>query len=151
MHTLAQLHSGELKGTKHLRLSCQLEHFPEEIFSLAETLEVLDLSQNLLSELPDDFGRLSKLQIAFFSDNLFSEVPKVLYDCKALSMIGFKSNKIETVPENSLPRSTRWLILTNNKIKKLPASIGNCLPLQKVALAGNQLTELPVEWRTVVT
>lgn len=145
MNTLAQLHSGELKGTKELKLSCNLIEFPKEIFSLCDTLEVLDLSQNCLSGLPEDFGKLSKLKIAFFSDNLFKEVPKVLYDCKNLSMIGFKSNHIEIVPENALPPSTRWLILTNNKIKKLPASIGECLPLQKVALAGNLLTDLPAE------
>jgi serine/threonine protein kinase len=60
-------------------------------------------------------------------------------------MIGFKSNQIKTVPENSLPETTRWLILTNNSITKLPKSIGRCSKLQKVALAGNFLTSLPSE------
>ncbi|PBQ32832.1 protein kinase [Sphingobacteriaceae bacterium] len=145
MQTLNQLVSGELKGIKELKLSCNLIEFPKEIFSLSDTLEVLDLSQNKLSELPSDFGRLQKLKIVFFSDNLFTQLPEVLFDCRELSMIGFKSNLIEDVPENALPPSTRWLILTNNKIKKLPASIGKCLPLQKVALAGNQLKSLPDE------
>jgi len=145
MHTLQQLVSGELKGVKHVRLSCGLTEFPRELFELAETLEVLDLSKNQLSRLPEDFGRFSKLRIAFFSENVFSEFPKVLSKCKVLSMIGFKSNQITNVPENALPETTRWLILTNNKIKKLPASIGKCKPLQKVALAGNLLETLPVE------
>lgn len=145
MHTLQQLLSGELKGAKHVKLSCGLAEFPEELFSLTETLEVLDLSVNSLSRLPKDFGRFSKLRIAFFSDNLFTELPSVLGDCRQLSMIGFKSNQIEYVPENALPATTRWLILTNNRIKELPKSIGHCLPLQKVALAGNQLTTLPPE------
>lgn len=145
MQTLNQLVSGNLKGITHIKLSEALTQFPSELFSLAETLEVLDLSQNRLSHLPDDFGRFSKLRIAFFSDNLFTEFPYVLKDCKQLSMIGFKSNQIKFIPENALPRTTRWLILTNNKISKLPKSIGACLLLQKVALAGNQLTELPSE------
>ncbi|WP_317899905.1 leucine-rich repeat-containing protein kinase family protein [Aurantibacillus circumpalustris] len=145
MHTLQQLISGDLKGSKHLKLNCGLKEFPSEIFSLSETLEVLDLSGNQLRELPKDFGRLNKLKIVFFSDNLFTELPSVLSDCKQLSMIGFKSNRINIVPENALPITTRWLILTNNQIVELPASLGNCLPLQKVALAGNKLTNLPKE------
>ena len=60
-------------------------------------------------------------------------------------MIGFKSNQINRIPENALPETTRWLILTNNRIAELPKSIGNCFPLQKVALAGNLLKELPFE------
>lgn len=145
MHTLQQLTSGELSGIRHLKLSCGLTEFPTDIFSLAETLEVLDLSGNTLSVLPDDFGRLTQLKIAFFSDNLFTELPSVLSDCKHLSMIGFKSNRIVYIPENALPPSTRWLILTNNRIKHLPASIGKCNLLQKVALAGNFLSTLPSE------
>lgn len=144
-HTLEQLRSGELKGATRLKLSCGLTEFPPEIFSLADTLELLDLSFNKLSSLPKDFGRLSQLKIAFFSDNLFTELPDILADCKQLDMIGFKSNRIETVSETALPPTTRWLILTNNKIKALPHTIGNCLRLQKVALAGNCLTTLPAE------
>jgi len=145
MHTIKQLHSGELIGIKYLKLSCGLTEFPNEIFSLAESLEVLDLSANRLSELPADFGRLSKLKIVFFSENLFTELPVVLSTCKELSMIGFKSNQIKYISENALPVATRWLILTNNRLIKLPKSIGNCERLQKVALAGNLLTELPTE------
>jgi len=145
MHTLQQLFSGELAGAKHLKLSCGLTEFPEEIFTLAGSLEVLDLSGNRLSKLPDDFARLSRLKICFFSDNLFRELPDVLSGCKELSMVGFKSNLIEFVPESSLPEKLRWFILTNNKIKKLPKAIGNCYLLQKAAFAGNCLTELPEE------
>lgn len=145
MHTLQQLYSGELKGTKHLKLSCELTEMPVEVFSLAESLEILDLSKNQLSGLPAGFGKLSKLKIIFLSDNLFTELPTVLSDCKQLEMIGFKSNQIQHVPELSIPATTRWLILTNNRIEKLPASIGNCMRLQKVGLAGNQLNSLPVE------
>jgi predicted Ser/Thr protein kinase len=145
MHTLEQLRAGSLKGAKHIRLSCGLTEFPAELFTLTDTLEVLDLSGNKLSCLPDDFDRFTQLRILFCSDNYFKELPSVLGKCKQLSMIGFKSNQIAYVPENSLPESTRWLILTNNQIKELPASVGKCLPLQKLALAGNRLSALPEE------
>lgn len=52
MHTLAQLRSGDLTGLKRLDLSEALAEFPREIFQLAESLEILNLSDNALSELP---------------------------------------------------------------------------------------------------
>lgn len=145
MQTLKQLISGELKGTKTLKLSCELKIFPKEIFDLADTLEILDLSGNHLSQLPKNFSDLKKIKIAFFSDNDFTEFPEVLSQCQNLTMIGFKSNKISYIPENVFPINLQWLILTNNCIESIPKSIGNCLQLQKVALAGNKLKELPEE------
>jgi hypothetical protein len=143
--TIDHLLSGLLKGSDKLSLSCGLKSFPKEIFSLADTLEFLDLSGNELSELPDDFARLKKLKILFLSQNKFTKFPKVLKDCVNLSIIGFKSNQIEEIEEGSLPINLRWLIITNNKLEKLPLSIGDCPRLQKLMLAGNQLKSLPQE------
>lgn len=145
MQTLLQLQSGALKGAVSLKLSEGLSHFPDEVFELADTLEVLDLSGNELTELPADFGRLKKLKILFCSDNLFTVLPEVLADCPVLDMVGFKANRIETVPARSLNANLRWLILTNNYITTLPKEIGRCSRMQKLALAGNQLRELPEE------
>ncbi len=144
-HSLEKLKSGQLIGSKELKLTCGLKEFPEEILSLAETLEVLDLSDNQLTTLPDSITQLKKLRIIFFARNNFTEFPKILAQFPALSMIGFKSNKIHSVPENAFPPMLRWLILTDNKINILPKSIGNCNLLQKCALAGNQIEELPSE------
>ena len=60
-------------------------------------------------------------------------------------MIGFKSNNIKTIPEQAFPPLLEWLILTDNKIEKLPKSLGNCGLLRKCALAGNLIEELPEE------
>jgi hypothetical protein len=145
MQTIQQLLSGELKGSKTLTLSCNLTHFPKEIFDLKDTLEILDLSNNHLSSLPENFNEFKKLKIAFFSDNDFTEFPNILAQCPALTMIGFKSNKIIHIPEHVFPVDLQWLILTNNQIIEIPKSIGKCHKLQKVAFAGNQLKTLPVE------
>ncbi|MES2075823.1 MAG: leucine-rich repeat-containing protein kinase family protein [Pseudomonadota bacterium] len=145
MHTLEQLRSGQLAGIRRLQLSCALTEFPREIFDLADTLEILDLSGNALSTLPDDLPRLGKLRIIFCSDNRFTELPAVLGACAELSMIGFKANRIERVPAASLPAKLRWLVLTDNRIEALPATIGRCTRLQKLMLAGNRLRALPAE------
>lgn len=144
MHTLAQLRSGSLKGIKRLNLRENLTTFPKEIFDLADTLEILDLSGNALSSLPEDISRLTKLKIAFFSNNRFTDIPS-FKGCDNLYMIGFKSNLIETFDEDILPEGISWLILTDNRLRTLPRSIGKLTRLQKCALAGNRLESLPGE------
>jgi len=91
-----------------------LTEFPREIFDLADSLEVLNLSGNALSSLPDDLHRLTRLRVLFCSDNLFTELPDCLGQCAALTMVGFKGNRIERVPGAALPPLLRWLILTDN-------------------------------------
>ena len=143
MHNLTQLQSGELNGITRLQLRDNLTEFPAEIFTLADSLEILDLTGNQLSKLPDNLADLVNLKILFCSNNLFTEVPTVLANCSKLEMIGFKSNQIKTFAENALPLNTRWLILTDNQLNTLPDSIGDLKKLQKCMLAGNQLSEIP--------
>jgi len=143
MHSLEQLRSGALSGITRLDLSCGLSEFPEEIFALADSLEVLNLSGNQLSSLPNDLARLHKLRILFCSDNQFTSVPEVVGSCMQLEMVGFKANRIQRLPAAALPPKLRWLILTDNRLQQLPAELGDCKHLQKLMLAGNQLSALP--------
>lgn len=151
--TLQQLQAGELTSayrsshqldsTTRLKISAELTEFPQEVFDLSDCLEILDLSDNYLTELPSDLDRLTNLRILFLSNNHFTSIPSVLASCSKLEMISFKSNKLTIVDEDVLPIDTRWLILTDNQITKLPNSMGQLHRLQKLALAGNCLTELP--------
>ncbi len=143
MHTLAQLKAGQLAGITRLDLACGLTEFPREIFDLADSLEILNLSGNALSSLPDDLHRLPHLRVLFCSDNAFTELPECLGQCAKLSMIGFKANQISHVPAAALPPLLRWLILTDNRIGQLPDELGERPLLQKLMLAGNQLSDLP--------
>ena len=145
MHTLEQLRRGELRGIQRLQLRAGLHEFPREVFDLADSLEILDLSGNQLTALPDDLSRLHKLRVIFCSDNPFTEVPEVLGQCAELNMVGFKANRITQVSPKALPPKLRWLILTDNALTSLPAAIGECVQLQKLMLAGNQLRALPPE------
>lgn len=143
MDTLTLLRKGHLIGSTRLDLACDLTEFPQEIFDLADTLEILNLSGNQLRILPDNLSRLSKLRILFCSDNPFEHLPPSLGDCPQLSMIGFKSNQIASVPAESLPPNLRWLILTDNRLPSLPDALGQKPQLQKLMLSGNRLAELP--------
>ena len=143
MKTLKELKSGNLIGSKNIKIAARLETFPKELYSLVDTLEILDLTDNNLTTLPDDFDRFKKLKILFLSNNKFNHVPKILAKLSLLSMIGMRNNKIKIFEDNSLPLSTRWLILTDNELTSLPQSIGDLKLLQKCMLSGNKLTSLP--------
>jgi hypothetical protein len=140
---LHQLQSGQLAGARALKLSCGLTHLPPEVFGLADTLEVLDLSGNALADLPPDLGRLHRLKVLFASNNAFTHLPESIGQCEQLSMVGFKANRIAHVNAAALPPALRWLILTDNRLTHLPPELGQRTALQKLMLAGNQLTSLP--------
>ena len=148
MHSLHDLQAGALTGARHVRLThCGLRDFPEALFQLADTLEILDLSGNHLTTLPDDLPRLKHLRILFASGNPFDSLPSVLGRCPRLEMIGFKSCAITHVPDDSLPEALRWLILTDNRIQQLPDVLGHRPRLQKLMLSCNRLKALPQQFR----
>ncbi len=142
--TLALLNAGKLVGAKHIKISTGLTTFPPALYSLTDTLEILDLTGNALSSLPEDLDRFTKLRILFCSSNQFKELPTVLGKCASLSMIGFKANQIAHIAERAIPtQNLRWFIVTDNALTQLPKSLGACKNLQKLMLAGNQLKSLP--------
>ncbi|RZL33441.1 MAG: protein kinase [Rubrivivax sp.] len=150
MNDLEQLRNGVLHGARRLTLRAGLRELPAEVYALADTLEVLDLSGNELEDLPPDLPRLHRLKVIFCANNRFTRLPEVLGRCAALEMVGFKANRIVEVPAAALPPRLRWLILTDNDITALPDELGR-RPLQKVALAGNRLAALPASFAACET
>lgn len=143
MHTLADLRAGKLAGSTRLDLSCGQTTFPEEIFSLSDSLEVLNLTGNLLTDLPADLHRLKHLKVLFCSDNPFTHLPEALGQCEQLFFIGFKACRIAEVSPHALPPRLRSLVLTDNCLESLPDELGRFTHLQKLMLSGNRLETLP--------
>ena len=132
------------EGATHLDLrGAGLTELPTEVLALADTLEVLDLSGNALSTLPDGLARCTRLHTVFASYNRYTELPAVLGRLPLLDTLGFKGNRIEVVPAAALAPTLRWLILTDNRIEALPSTLVDCAPMQKLMLAGNRLRVLP--------
>lgn len=140
---LAALRRGDCAGARALRFPPGLTEFPTEIFGLADTLELLDLTGSRLTALPAGFGRLRNLRVLFCSGNRFTRLPPVLGDCPSLSQVGFRGTGLEEVPGEALPPALRWLTLTDNRIAALPDALGERPQLQKLMLAGNALETLP--------
>jgi len=141
--TLEALRKGDLAGAQSLKLDGGLTTVPDEVFGLADTLEVLDLGGNRLEALPSDMGRLRRLRVLFCSGNRFERLPEVLGDCEALSQIGFRGVGLREIPAAALPPRLRWLTLTDNRIDTLPDALGERPLLQKLMLSGNRLRSLP--------
>ncbi len=142
--TLTLLRAGHLAGVTRLDLrGCGLQEVPIDVFALAPTLEVLDLSGNHLHTLPEAMAGLHRLHTLFASDNRFTTLPAMLGRCPALDTLGFKANQIAEVPAQALAPTLRWLILTDNRIAALPDSLLRCTRMQKLMLAGNRLSHLP--------
>lgn len=126
-----------------INLSAGLNEFPAELYRFSDSLEVLDLSGNQLSDLPADLYRFQKLKRLFLTSNNFSHIPAVLSLCPALVMVSFKGNQLTEFAEGALPEQLEWLILTDNQLTQLPSDVGRYTKLRKVAMAGNQLSSLP--------
>lgn len=125
------------------KLAAGLTEFPRALFEHADTLVNLDLSDNQLCRLPEDFGRFTRLKRLFLTNNRFDEVPAVLSQCQALTMVSFKGNQLTQFATGSLPDGLEWLILTDNQLTTLPSDMGRYRQLKKCALAGNRLSALP--------
>lgn len=142
--TLYALRDGALAGITRLDLpGLGLTEVPPEVFALADTLEVLNLSDNLLTSLPDNLSRLHRLKVIFCSGNPFICLPEVLGDCAGLDMVGFRACGMQFIPAAALPPRLRWLTLTDNALSNLPPELGERPALQKLMLAGNRLEALP--------
>lgn len=144
MHTLEDLNRGALAGAREVRLTgLGLTTFPPQLLALADTLEVLDLSGNQLTDLPLELAQFKQLRILFASNNPLTALPEVLGQCPQLEMVGCKACQIAHVPEHSLPPRLRWLILTDNRLTALPSALGQRPRLQKLMLSCNRLSALP--------
>ncbi len=139
LETLAQSTS----PLSRIHLTDGLTEFPVELYRFTDSLEILDLSGNQLSELPQDLSRFKKLKRLFLTANQFRHIPPVLSQCPQLVMVSFKGNALTQFAEASLPEQLEWLILTDNQLTELPDDFGRYTKLRKVALAGNQLSWLP--------
>lgn len=139
LETLAQANA----TLSRINLAADLSEFPAELYRFTDSLEILDLSGNQLSDLPADLHRFKKLKRLFLTNNNFRHIPAVLSLCPALVMVSFKGNQLTDFAEASLPEQLEWLILTDNQLTQLPNDFGRYTKLRKVAMAGNQLSLLP--------
>lgn len=115
-------------------------HFPwEQMFKLTE----LDVSDNQLSLLPDAMEGLPQLRILLLGMNQFTAVPQVVRTLPALEVLGMQGNSLASLGEDELPPKITQLLLSDNRLRAIPASVSRLHYLRRLALSGNELEVVP--------
>jgi small GTP-binding protein len=138
------------EGWTALDLSNQgLTELPPEIGKLTN-LRTLHLRYNHLSTLPMEIQKLQHLERLGLGDNCFTEVPNEIWELRNLLILYLSANQLVIIPpEIGKLMNLIYLSLRDNKILELPAEIGNLNRLEKLILRGNKLSMLPPEIRNL--
>ena len=97
----------------------QLTQFAEG--ALPEQLEWLILTDNQLTQLPNDFGRYTKLRKVAMAGNQLSSLPDSMQQCRDLGLLRLSLNQFESFPDwlFELPKLA-WLALGANPACPVP-------------------------------
>eukprot|EP00794_Sanderia_malayensis_P006988 gene6988-7773_t len=128
---------------------CQLQKFDCRMLKLMN-LNILNLSENYLKELPESLDSLVNLKELYLSSNRFTNMPICLFNPvirSSLRLLDMSSNLLEAVPyQLCWMENLTNLQLDNNKINMLPNNIGMLKSLRYLSVAHNCLTYLPYEF-----
>ncbi|KAA6391868.1 MAG: hypothetical protein EZS28_012604, partial [Streblomastix strix] len=104
--------------------------------------EILNISGNLISDLPKIHEQIPNLRTLNCERNLFTAIPS-LENCSHLQILNLSFNRIENVIHQIIP-TVREIIMRENKIKKIPHDLGILFPhMEHFILQRNRLKSLP--------
>ncbi|WP_448265105.1 COR domain-containing protein [Nostoc sp. DSM 114159] len=114
-----------------------------QVFEL-EWLEVLNLSYNQLTTLPEAIARLQKLTSLHLNGNQLTTLPEAVTHLQYLTSVDLRDNQLTTLPEavTRLQHLTS-LNLSRNQLTTLPEAVIHLQQLTSLNLSRNQLTTLP--------
>jgi len=126
-----------------------------------DSVEVLDLSGQELSKIPDEIYEMRNLKelylgiiqyIGAISTNEISKLPNELFQLEKLEILDLGQNKFSNIPPDIKDlRSLRILNLRGNPVKELPAEIGLLGKLEILDLGFTKIKELPSEFGELKT
>ncbi len=123
-----------------------LTELPAEIGKL-QRLQNLNLSGNLLQHLPVEIGLLTDLQSINLSGNELTSLPTTFTSLRNLSILDISKNRFDSLPSQVTDIPNLIVLNTNNNgIAVLPTTIGNLTKLQSLNLSSNNLASLPDEF-----
>lgn len=146
-----------------------MTEFPMEIFGLSNLhyLLNLDLSGNLIKEIPDEISRLKNMENLTLNSNNITSISKKIKLLSKLIYLDLGSNYIRVIPSEfewpeklvtldmsnnlitefsgslSKLQHLECLLLFQNKLRTLSKSIGNLTELIYLDLSDNDLAEVP--------
>src|SRR5271166_2305477 len=143
---LIQIQMALNEGRTALNLSNQnLSSLPPEIGKLT-SLQSLHLGSNRLSSLPPEIGKLTSLQSLHLGFNRLNSLPPEIGKLTSLQSLHLGSNRLSSLPpEIGKLTSLQSLDLWSNQLSSLPPEIGKLTSLQSLHLGSNRLSSLPPE------
>lgn len=109
---------------------------------VSEQLTKLDLSDNLLTEIPENIFELPKLSELYLTRNKIKQIPSKLVDSK-LQILALNENPLEE-PLQDIPLTLTKLYLAYCGIKSLPSNLSSSQKLTELVVSGNKLKGIPL-------
>jgi Leucine-rich repeat (LRR) protein len=132
----------------------KLESLPPEIGNLInlrtlklgngeDWFNVTKIYNNKLKVLPAEMGNLSQLRIFECSNNQLGNLPPNLFDkMTKLKGLDLSGNQLTRLPNIGNLFSLRHLLLSFNRLERIPPQIGKLIKLTIVRLTNNKITKL---------
>lgn len=121
--------------------SNQLTALPREVCFLP--LQVLLVSNNRLTSLPDDLGRMERLTDLDASYNQLTTLPARIGDLRSLRSFSLRSNQLMYLPRELTYLSLVSLDVSSNRISSLPTELRQMTTLTEFNLEHNPMTSPP--------
>lgn len=146
----AALRSRKLRSNLRQLTLCSKDNqiiLPEDIAEI----EVLNLGNNSLQELPDGLGStLNNLRILVLRRNKFTAVPRVVFELGQLVELDMSHNCLRSLSEAvGQLRGLKKLCISHNKIQNLPAQIGTLQFLEELDISFNDLHDFPTSFSSL--
>ena len=119
-----------------------LQTLPGSVFALPR-LRRLSAVRCGLGEIPSSVQDAKALSELVVAGNALTTIPVEIGSCSSLTRLDASSNKISSLPENSLARCGRLtvLVLDGNRLSSLPRDLlSGAAALHTLGLRGNELT-----------
>lgn len=118
-------------------------------FGLLYTLVVVDLSSNNISEISSQISKLTLLKELNLNKNKLTELPFEFGNLESLKFLYLRSNYINEMPKSiARLKNLEVLDLSLNKLTSLPLEIANLKNLKTLNLVGN---EIPKEKQAIIS
>ncbi|XP_046682966.1 leucine-rich repeat-containing protein 40-like [Homalodisca vitripennis] len=153
MNTLkmaAQIDWTKFVGLQKIDLSQNIIHELPSGVSQCDGLESLKLNHNELGDLPEDIGDLKCLKVLNLNNNKLFCLPQCIFKISTLLELTVSDNLIKTVHKdvgNLCDLTT--LDISHNKLITLTAGVGFLNRLKHVNLSNNELQTIPHELTTI--
>ncbi|EWS71822.1 hypothetical protein TTHERM_000716187 (macronuclear) [Tetrahymena thermophila SB210] len=120
----------------------EIKQIPED-FTHEKEIQLVRMLNNKLFTLPNSLFQLTQLKSIDFSKNQIKQLPYSLVQCPSLVEINLSENKIEELPMNMhYLQNLEILNLSQNNLRAVPIFLEKT-PLKKVDLSENKISHIP--------